>query len=375
MRRNELHILLTLRRKISMPVLFGKRYTKDELLERVGDISQICGAREVVLKGGMQDGVQAVEFRTGSGLTFTAVPGRGLDITIAEHNGRALAWRSPSGEVNPMFYEEPGLGWLRTFPGGLIATCGLTYLGAAGEDEGQPLGIHGRITNTPASNVWIDNDWDGDVYKMWVQGKVRESRLFGENIVLKRKISAILGENKIWIDDIVTNEGPRTTPHMLLYHINGGFPAVDENSIFLAPVIKTDPKDVEAERSKGEYHINQAPTNNFKECCYYHDMATDKDGFVYTALINNKINFGFYVKYKKEQLPFFNQWKQNGNKEYVVGMEPANCHIEGRAAERNRGTLQFLEPGEAREYHLEIGVLTSITDIQNFEGLIKSIIG
>ena len=40
-----------------------------------------------------------------------------------------------------------------------------------------------------------------------------------------------------------------------------------------------------------------------------------------------------------------------------MGIEPANCHVEGRAAERERGTLQFLEPGEARTYELALEVV------------------
>ena len=38
-------------------------------------------------------------------------------------------------------------------------------------------------------------------------------------------------------------------------------------------------------------------------------------------------------------------------------LEPANCLVEGRDKDRQRGLLQFLEPGESREYMLEIGVL------------------
>ena len=113
-----------------MPSIFGKFFKKSELLTRVGDISQIGGARLINLAEGKQQGVQAVEFRTGSGFNFLAVPSRGLDITIAEHNGKALAWRSAIGEVSPAYYEEVGAGWLRSFPGGLVTTCGLTTAGA-----------------------------------------------------------------------------------------------------------------------------------------------------------------------------------------------------------------------------------------------------
>lgn len=362
-----------------MAKLFGKEWTKSELLERVGDISQIGGARLVRLQGGMVDGVEAVEFRTGSGFYFVAVPSRGLDITVAEHNGRSIAWRSAAGETSPMFYEEPALGWLRSFPGGLVTTCGLTYAGAACEDEGQCLGLHGRFSNTPASNLWVDGKWDGDEYRMWAKGKVRESRLFGENLLLRRKVWARLGENRFFIEDTVENEGPRTVPHMILYHINGGFPAVDAGSLFVSPTRSATPRDADAEVDKEHFYLNDPPTAGFKERCYYHDMAVDADGFVHAALVNKNMpgggQFGFYIKYDRNQLPKFTQWKNNGAREYVVGMEPANCWVEGRAKERERGTLRFLEPGEVRKYGIEIGVLDGEEQVAEFEGKVRSLKG
>lgn len=361
-----------------MPELFGRSYTRKELLDRVGDISQIGGARSIRFAGGPHEGVEAVEFRTGAGFHFLAVPGRGLDITIAEHNGRSIAWRSAAGEVTPALYEEPGLGWLRSFPGGLVTTCGLTYAGAPCVDEGKPLGLHGRFSSTPASNVWVDGEWEGDEYRMWASGKVRESVLFGENILLKRRVSALLGQNRFWIDDTVVNEGAATTPHMILYHINGGFPAVDAGSALISPTLSARPRDADAEVDKEHYYLNDPPTRGFKERCYYHEMAADSEGFVYTALINKNMadggQFGFYVRYNRSELPKFTQWKMNGEREYVVGMEPANCWVEGRDKERARGTLQFLEPGETREYHLEIGVLASAEEVASFEERVRHIL-
>ena len=355
-----------------MPKLFGKTYTKQELLDRVGDISQIGGARQIRLAGGPHEGVEAVQFRTGTGFSFLAITGRGLDITAAEHCGRSLAWLSAAGEMSPTFFEEPGLGWLRNFPGGLVTTCGLTYAGAPCEDNGEKLGLHGRFSNTPASNVWVDGEWDGDEYRMWAVGKIRESRLFGENILLKRKVSAVLGESKLWIDDVVTNEGPRRTPHMILYHINGGFPAIDTGALLVSPTKSATPRDADAETDKEHYYRMDAPTVGFKERCYYHDMVTAPDGLVHAALINKDQGFGFYVKYNKRELPEFTEWKMNGTREYVVGMEPANCRVEGRDKDRAAGRLQFLKPGETREYHLEIGALSTLDEVARFEGLVAS---
>src|SRR3990172_778343 len=118
-----------------MPHLFGTEISKEDLLARVGDMAQICGARPVLLQDGPTQNVEAIDFRTGGGLNLTVLPGRGLDVSAAEYYGMSLAWLAPCREVHAAYFEPEGLGWLRGFFGGLIATCGLTYMGAPGEDE------------------------------------------------------------------------------------------------------------------------------------------------------------------------------------------------------------------------------------------------
>ncbi|MGQ9607929.1 MAG: aldose 1-epimerase family protein [bacterium] len=358
-----------------MARLYGKNFSKAELMRRIGDISQIAGIKIYQLTDGNQKGVDAVDFRTGTGLSFTVLVGRGMDISHAEYNGQPLCWRSATGDINSAYFEPEGLGWLRGFYAGLITTCGLTYAGAPCVDEGKELGLHGRVSYTPAKNVWADGEWDGDEYIMWVQGKIREASVFGENIILTRNIKAKLGKSKIYLHDIVENLGFEPVPHMILYHINGGFPAVDEDSLLISTSKDVKPRDDEAKIDAEHYYKFQAPTPGFKERVYYHDMLVDKEGYAYASLVNKKFNdgqgFGFYVKYLKSQLPRFIEWKMNGEGTYVVGMEPANCLVEGRDKERKNGTLQFLDPGEKREYKLEIGVLSSISEIEEFEKLVN----
>jgi hypothetical protein len=358
-----------------MATLYGKNYTRRELLERVGDISQIAGIKKVELADGNQKGVEAYLVRNGSGFNFTVVAGRGLDISSADSCGRSLSWISETGEVAPSFYEEPGLGWLRGFFGGLLVTCGLTQVGGPNVDQGKALGLHGRYSNIPAQQVSYDSEWQGDDYMMWIRGKVREASVFGENIMLTRKISTKLGENRLWIDDTVENLGHQSTPHMILYHINGGFPAVDTGSKLISPTVSVTPRD--AEVSTENYDTFEAPTPGFAEMVYYHDMACEQDGTVIAALANRNIpgGFGFYVKFSNKELPVFTEWKMNGLGAYVVGMEPGNCHVQGRANERERGTLQYLEPGETRRYGLEIGALDNEDAITELENKVKKIRG
>ena len=194
---------------------------------------QFAGVRLGELGDGFERGVRTVDFRTGSGFDFTVLADRGLDIGAANFNGAALAWQSPTPYAHPAFYEPDGLGWLRSFGGGLMTTCGLTYFGAPNVDEGQPLGLHGRASNLAATNLAYGADWHGDEYELWVSGQIREVRFFGENVVLRRRISAWLGSSRLVVEDAVTNEGYETTPHMMLYHCNLGYPVLSEDSELL----------------------------------------------------------------------------------------------------------------------------------------------
>ena len=88
-----------------MPRLWGRAYTRAELMTRVGDVSQVGGARSYRIDGGPGDGLQVVEVDTGSGFRFMVVPGRALDISGAWYKGIPLAFRTPTGEVQGARYE------------------------------------------------------------------------------------------------------------------------------------------------------------------------------------------------------------------------------------------------------------------------------
>src|SRR4249920_991838 len=105
-----------------MPFLHGKAATRRELMRRVGRLEQVAGVRLVTAGDGIERGVRMLEFRTGTGFGFDVVVDRAFDIGRCEINGTALAWISPPGFVGPWFSEPEGMGWFRSFPGGLVST-------------------------------------------------------------------------------------------------------------------------------------------------------------------------------------------------------------------------------------------------------------
>jgi len=346
-----------------MANLFGKNWTRGELLRHVGNPDQLGGVRRVVLDDGNSKGVTALEFSTGTGFEFTVLADRGMDISAASYCGRSLCWRSPSGDVAPAFHDPEGLEWLRVFFGGLVATCGLTYAGAPTTDQGEALGLHGRYTSLPARELSFGSFWDGNQYILRAQGTMREGHLFGPNIVLRRTIVAVLGESRLIIEDEIANEGWTRQPLMLLYHCNFGFPLIDAKTRIYAPSRKALARFTLEPVEENVWSRFDRPTPRIGERVFYHDMKTDRQSNVMVVLANEAFGggrgFGAYLRYSQRTLPRFAQWKLPGESSYVLGLEPATCWVDGRDAERKKRTLQYLRPGEQRTTHLEIGVLNS----------------
>jgi hypothetical protein len=358
-----------------MAYLWGRNWTKAELLERVGDISQIAGVRKSTLSEGRSKGVDVYDINTGTGFEFTLAPDRALDVVKASFNGQAIAWRSSTGDVHPAYYDKDGDEWLRSYFGGLVATCGITSVGAPCEDDGEVLGAHGRIGTSPAAQVGSGGYWEGDDYVMWVYGTMREGGVFNNELELRRVVSTKLGSNSFTIKDTVVNIGWQKSPFMILYHCNFGFPVVDDGSDVVTTAASVKPRDADAEDGKEEYHTLSAPVKDYAEKVYYHDVKTDAECKSLIGIVNRNRGLGGYIRYSKEELPYLIQWKQMGQGWYTCGLEPANCLVEGRDKDRADGRLQFLEPQEERSMELEIGVLPNAQSIAQFDAEVKSIRG
>lgn len=62
------------------------------------------------------------------------------------------------GIVAPSYFEDEGFKSLRSLSLGLLTTCGLTYFGIPSYENGEELGLHGRIGNIPAEEVGVKTD-------------------------------------------------------------------------------------------------------------------------------------------------------------------------------------------------------------------------
>jgi hypothetical protein len=344
-----------------MARLWGREWTKRELLARVGDLSQVAGVERFTYDDGVRDGVRAARVRTGGGLDFTVLLSRGIDISHASYKGMPLAWMSQTGEAHPHAFEMPGhegRGWLRTFYGGLVTTCGLLNAGMPNVDDGESLTLHGRISHAVAEEVGTATEWDGDEARVVVAGKLREANVFGENLRLTRRITAPVGGASFTIEDRVENLGFKTVPLMLLYHINFGWPLVSENTEIITPSrTPATPRDAEAEKGIEVWNRLELPQPDYAEQCFFHDPVPDANGVASVLMVNRGTHLAARVDFDKAALDHCTQWKMMGANEYVCGIEPANCLVLGRASERAAGRLKTIAPGEERRFRVTVSVL------------------
>lgn len=342
--------------------LYQRSWTRRELEARVGRIEQIAGIRRLYLAEGPERGVEQIQVRTGSGLAYTISPDRGLDISLAEFGGVPISWQAPNGDVHPAYYDDRGFNWLRTAAGGLLMTCGFTQAGNPGVDNGEELGLHGRAHHTAARHVGVSAEWEGDEYVMRVRGVVEQTIIYGEFIRLTREITSRLGSNRISIVDHYDNIAFVPTPLMLLYHFNFGFPLLTESTQVSFPSRTVEPR--EAEHPIEGYDRWDAPDPAYDARVYLHkELVSDTKKWASATVYNPEFPLPagpnpitVRLSWDTTTLPYLVQWRMAGAGTHVLGIEPLNCHINGREASRENNMLVMLEPGARYTCHLEVNI-------------------
>jgi Domain of unknown function (DUF4432) len=363
-----------------VPDLWNRSFPRAELLRRVGRLDQVAGVRLVTLGDGAERGVRVLEVRTGTGFAFDVLVDRAFDIGRCELAGRPLAWTSGVGFAGPWFSEWEDLGFLRNWGGGFLTTCGIDHALFMAEDTAEQyhyppkqterFGLHGRVSNRPARLTGYGERWDGDDCVLWAEGETLQAAVFGEQLLLRRRIEARVGESRLTIHDEVENVGFDRTPHMLLYHINVGFPVVDEGSELLVPAGSV--------VARGDYPVEgyrqlAAPEPGYVERVFEHEVADEPDGRVPVAVVNRELGLGAYEVFRKEQLPHHFVWRMLGEGTYVVGIEPCTNRTAGRLDARALGELIELEAGEKRAYELELGALEGPEEIEAFASRVTTL--
>ncbi len=307
--------------------------------EYIGNNSQLFDVRQYTLTDGRANGTRAISIWNGGGLSFTLLPDRCLDIAEVRYNGNNMSYITPSGIVNPAYFDPHGTSWLRSFGGGFLTTCGLQNIGTA--DGTEDLTMHGRIANIPSENLSVDLAPDG--LSVTVRGTVREAVLFGCKLSLRREYRCAYGEDKISFTDVITNEGFERVPVSALYHMNIGYPLLSEKAKLVIPSAEITARDDHAAEHLGEWSKLLAPQHGFREMCYYHRLEENSYG-----IDNPSIGTSMRISFESDgMLDRLVQWRMLGEGEYVMGLEAASCTLEGRADAVKNGSQKYLDPEQS----------------------------
>lgn len=336
----------------STPVVFGAG--RDELARRTGTLAQVARVDRLVEEEGPARGARRIRIVTGGGLEAEVHPDRALDLGQVTYRGVPVAWMSPTGMVAPGLTESRGQAWLRSFGGGLLATCGLDSFGPATTDDGVEYPQHGRIGVVP-STVTRAEVRGGELV---VSGTVRQASVFGENLVLERTWSADLGGTTLRLRDVVRNEGATDAGHMILYHVNVGWPLLDESAHLDLPSREVNPRDANARSGAGRWHQIEEPQPGYREQVFGHDFRDN--GTAVVAVDNARVDTRLELRFDTGTLPALHQWKMSGEGHYVMGLEPVNVNtFAGRAGARATGMLPILKPGRSVSYAIDIALSSS----------------
>ena len=106
---------------------------------------------------------------------------------------------------------------------------------------------------------------------------------------------------------------------MLLYHVNIGFPVVDEGAEMLVPTRAVTPRgDYPAEG----YRTLMRPDPAHVERVFEHDADPRAGRHGPRRVVNRARGLGAYEVFNINQFPFHFVWRMLGEGTYVVGIEP-----------------------------------------------------
>ncbi|HEY6762396.1 MAG TPA: DUF4432 family protein [Baekduia sp.] len=316
-------------------------------LAALGSPEQVASAVSSVVAEGPAAGCRAIDLRVLNGVDLRVLPDRGLDLGAAWYRGVPLAWVSALGERRALAAAElEGTGWRAGFGGGLGTTCGLANVGAPSEGHG----LHGSCSHQPARDVAVERAADALV----VRGVVRDG-----DLELRRMIVTRIGAGEVRVEDVVRNRGGDVVPAPILYHVNLGAPLWSPPArLRVGTSGRTDPvpRDDDAALHLAGWDRAPGVVPGAVERVYEHGVSPAPDGWAQAVVRNPALHLTLTLRWDAATLPRLHQWVHPAPGMGVLGLEPANCSVLGRAADRAQGRLPVLAPGAERRTRIAIRV-------------------
>ncbi len=330
--------------------------TQETLLVQYGELSA-SGFR-------FPSGVEAVRLTNSRG-ELILLPFQGQQIWRASFDGRELGMRS-------MFEQPyPTRDFLATY-GAFLVHCGATAMGVPGPQDTHPL--HGELPNAPyqSARLVVGED-EGGPY-LALTGSYRHQVFFNYDYIAQPVTSLYVASTVFDVSLTVTNLKRSPMPLMYLAHIN--FRPEDNARLYYTadvtpehvrvrasfpPFMQVDPKFrqfAEALRETPEkHHVFEPGLAYDPELVFFIDYLADEYGWAHTLQIHPD-GSGDVMRHRPAQLKRALRWISRTPDQDALGFEPATAEGNGFTAEKEKGNLEYLAPGQTFHCDMQMGYLT-----------------
>lgn len=296
---------------------------------RISNLAQVCSLRRYELTEGKERGLRVLDCDNGR-IRFLLNESKALDMMQLYDRGVNVSFISKNG------FTARETDFPKRFEGGMLYTVGLD---SAGAREGFPL--HGSFHNIPARVLEAVCDENG----IRVVAEIEDTELFGKNLVLRRTVESEAGSDSVTVTDVLQNRGAREEDYCLLYHVNVGYPMLDEGAELVDDAEEVIPRTAWAEKHMKDRRKMTALVPNQEEMCYFLRLKTPK-----VTLVNPKLGRKFTLAWSGDALPHFVEWKSMASCDYALGLEPCTTELDDRFC------YCKLPAGEKRTFSITLSV-------------------
>lgn len=293
------------------------------------------------------------------------LPFQGQQLWSATLGGRVLTMRSVVAEP------KPTQDFLATF-GGFLQHCGL--LGVGGPSPADTHALHGELPNAPfqaAAIVCGENERGSYI---GVSGSYQHTVAFAHNYRFHAAVRLYAGSTLF--DVSISVENCKRTPMEFLYLAHINFRPVD-NGRLVYSALRTPahvrvntaiPSHIQPRPGYAEFlaQLKQNPSPHEvltpglafdPEVVFFIDALADADGWAHTMQVHPD-GSADYVRHRPSQLPKVTRWiSRTPDQDAIAPAEIGTAEPQGYLAEKAKGNVRQLAPGEQFHAQFDIGVL------------------
>lgn len=332
---------------------------KEALLRLVGSMEQLAWIRPVTVQDGRAAGMRCILVKNGQ-LEFGLMQDKCLDPAWISYKGMNLTFLTKPGLQGPFFGDPAGPNASRSIMAGGMMTCGLEHIHGAIELEGKAYPTHGRIRVTPGEKLGMDARFVDDDYIVSAWGEMREAEIFGENLILRRRVETVYGQEAFTVQDEIENQAFGQAPLCLLYHCNFGYPLLEPGCRLVLPSLSCVPRDAHSDPE--QWAQMPPPMDGAPEQVFLHRCGAHANGDTLGAVVNDRLGIALCVRWNVKELPLLTQWKSVASGDYAMALEPCNTGLAGRAQPGG-----FLQPLEQKSITLRFCVVEGREEIAKLE--------